>query len=177
MKLNLGSGRLDVNDDAHVDFVRVDNQPAVEPDELVDLQSWPWPWDDESVDEIYCAHYVEHQTGRDWIRFMEEAWRILRVEGVMTVIHPNLQTGKAFADPTHLDFIPGDRWLYASRQWRQEHGLDRPPYPDCDFGIKEIVYGNFEDGLELRSQEAQQSAIVGRWNTAFDVMAVLTKKV
>jgi hypothetical protein len=54
-KLNLASGNkvlegyknIDIADLEYVDYV-------------VDLQSYPWPIQSDSVEEVHCAHYIEH---------------------------------------------------------------------------------------------------------------------
>jgi predicted SAM-dependent methyltransferase len=177
VKLNLGCGPIDPNDDVHTEgWTRVDIDPSVEPDLIVDLRAFPWPWEDGSIEEIFSAHYVEHQTSIEWISFVEELYRILEPGAMVTIVHPNLKSARAFSDPTHLDHIPAERWLYANKQWRTEGGLDRPPYPRCDFGIVNMIFGNFEPGLEFRSADAQQSALAGRWDAAQDIMAQLVKK-
>ena len=172
----LGAGPIQPGDTVDLSWTRVDINPDTEPDQIVDLRAFPWPWDDDSVDEIACSHYVEHQTSLEWIMFVEEMYRVLVSGGQALIIHPNLKSHRAFADPTHLDYIPAERWLYANKQWRVESGVDRAPYPSCNFGIANLVYGNFEPGMEHRSDEAKQSAMSGRWDAAQDVMVQLVKK-
>lgn len=78
MRLNLGCGRAQfpiergakvvdhlayfLPESAYTaeDWVNVDQvaQPGV--DQVVDIFSYPWPWQSNSVDEIWCSHIVEH---------------------------------------------------------------------------------------------------------------------
>ena len=72
MKLILGAGPIQPDDIIDSTWTRVDINPDTEPDQIVDLRAFPWPWDDGSIDEISCSHYVEHQTSLEWISFVEE---------------------------------------------------------------------------------------------------------
>jgi hypothetical protein len=45
MRLNLGCGF-----DNKADWINVDKIPMFEPGELVDLEGFPWPWADDSVE-------------------------------------------------------------------------------------------------------------------------------
>ena len=55
MRLNLGCGF-----DNRTGWVNVDKMPQSEPDQVVDLEATPWPWADNSVEEIELRHVLEH---------------------------------------------------------------------------------------------------------------------
>lgn len=141
----------------------------------VDLTAFPWPWADESVDEVWCSHFVEHLPRPMWCQFVDELHRILRPGATAVIVHPHLQSVRAFQDPTHLDFIPAERWAYTSRQWRQANGLDHPPYPSCDFDFD--VAASFDPAaIQGRSDDAIVQMTRGMWNVAVDLQVTLTKK-
>lgn len=145
----------------------------------VDLTRMPWSWcDDESVEEVWCSHFVEH-LDRQWVQFVDELYRILVPGGVAQIIHPNALSSRAFQDPTHRDIIPAERWLYCSKQWRKDNGLDHPPYPTCDFGtVEEIGAGlvfSINPAFELRNDETKMFALTHYWNAAGDVHVRLVK--
>jgi len=167
LRLDLGSGP-----NPHPGFTGVDLHCDV--DLRVDLRQLPWTWADRSVSEVWCSHYVEHQTGRDWIYFVDELWRILKPGAKATIIHPNLKSERAFQDPTHLDFIPSSRWNYTNREWRKVNDLDHPPYPTCDFEFE--VNAMIAPGWETRSTEALQQAASLNWDVVFDLQVLLTKR-
>lgn len=150
----------------------------------LDLFRTPWfPLPRDSVREVYCSHFVEHlppprwEHGRmvypteDW---MTELWRVCCHNAKVTIIHPYLQTVRAFQDPTHTQFIPAQRWAYYDREWRQANGLDHPPYAhEVHFQAVDIRASLMNDSWELRSTEAQEQAATLYWNVNADLCVTL----
>lgn len=167
LRLNLGAG--------------IREEPGYEPVDLyapgaqkVDLHMFPWPWDDGEVEAVWCSHYIEHQPRALWVAFVDELWRILEMGGTATIIHPNLQSARAFQDPFHEDFLPVDRWQYVNRAWRDENLLVSPPYPTCNFAY--TIGAAFNDErVGARTEEALMDAAKYEWNVVLDLMVQLTK--
>ena len=141
----------------------------------VDLQAFPWPWADQSVEEVWCSHYIEHQPRELFVRFVDELWRVLEIGGIATIVHPNLKSVRAFQDPTHLDFIPAERWAYCVKQWRIENGLDRAPYPTCNFEIVEFGHYGVHPEFAARGEQAQAFAGAHYWDAVGDITVTLRK--
>jgi len=55
IKLNLACG-----DKKKEGFIGIDITETDSTDIIHDLNVYPWPFEDNSVDEIYCSHYIEH---------------------------------------------------------------------------------------------------------------------
>ena len=55
MRLNLGCGY-----NKREGFVNVDSSPHCAPDLIHDLEEFPWPWADSSIDEILMVYVLEH---------------------------------------------------------------------------------------------------------------------
>lgn len=140
----------------------------------VDLFQFPWPWESDSVDEVFCSHFVEHMPRGCWVPFVDELYRILKPGSKAFIVHPNLKSVRAFQDPTHQDFIPAERWLYTNKAWRQSEGLDHPPYPTCDFEYE--IGAAFAPGWEHRTPEAAFQAASMSWDVALDFQVTLVKK-
>jgi predicted SAM-dependent methyltransferase len=150
--------------------------------EKVDLLSFPWPWEDNSVDEVHCSHFIEHipmgdvtyadgVTTKDYFfAFFDELYRVLRPDGFATIIWPYLKSVRAFQDPTHKRFIPGESMLYLNRDWRKANGLDHYQV-NCHFGSNTNF--SFDSGLSLRVQEVQQRMFKESWDQIYDMVAVL----
>lgn len=90
MKLNLGCGGNILpgfhNHDADVDITK------------------RLPWPDNSADFINIEHCLEHVSGPDGYRFLEEAKRVLKIGGILRVSVPVLDA----LPPTHArDIIVG----------------------------------------------------------------------
>jgi len=145
----------------------------------VDLMKFPFPWDDSSVDELWCSHFVEHLParnvenhdfdsrvivghlatmradiiGKDFLfAFFDECWRILKPDGVMTVQVPNAFSAGGFQDPTHRRFIVAETFGYLSAEWRKATKLDHYRVR-CDFAIN--VLPLIPSELSLLHPEAQ----------------------
>lgn len=84
MKLNLGCGSDHRPGYTNVDFVK----PC---DVQVDLEQFPWPWDDSSVDEIIMLDFLEHFPYSRTETILSECWRILVPGGKLDVQVPDLE--------------------------------------------------------------------------------------
>lgn len=80
LKLNLGSGRMQL-----AGYVAVDIDPKQHPDVVADVLHLPY--EDDSVDEIFAAHILEHTARSD--HALEEWLRVLRPGGVLYVCVPD----------------------------------------------------------------------------------------
>lgn len=96
--LNLGCGWR-----KHGEGINVDGFMACEPDVLWDLNKFPYPWDDNSVDEIYAYHIFEHLT--DWWGAFAECARILKPNGQLEIRVPDATSDTALAYRDHLHII------------------------------------------------------------------------
>lgn len=82
--------------------VFLDCRPFAGVDVVHDLNITPWPFKDNSMDEVSAIHVVEHLNSL--LDFMNESWRILKKGGALYIetpeagANPDLQ----FADPTHI---------------------------------------------------------------------------
>lgn len=93
MLLNLGCGA-----DKKPDWLNVDIDGTA--DVTCDLEQYPWPFDDDSVDGILASHLIEHL--HDFKGFMHECHRILRSGGVLEIITPHPLCEWFWQDPTHV---------------------------------------------------------------------------
>lgn len=96
MKINLGAGN-------HIEegFVNHDlkkHRPEI--DVAWDLNVLPWPWEDETADQI-CSMTVFEHLDIDLVAALDECWRILRPGGILYVKLPNAYDAEQWADPTH----------------------------------------------------------------------------
>ena len=84
MKLNLGSGTDIKEGYTNVDIVG----PC---DVKHDLTSFPWPFEDESCDEILMLDFLEHIPYRMTELVLQEAWRVMRVNGRIEIQVPDFE--------------------------------------------------------------------------------------
>lgn len=81
-KLNLGSGTS-----RYQDFISVDLH--TDADVKHDLTS-PLPYEDESVDEIYSSHVIEHFTRTEWERMKKDWARVIKPGGTIEIRCPDI---------------------------------------------------------------------------------------
>ena len=95
VRLNLGCGFL-----PKIGFINVDAFEICKPDVVHDLNVFPYPWDDNSVDLIELWHVLEHL--EDWWAVFRECTRILKVGGVLDIHVPDESSTTAGTYRDHL---------------------------------------------------------------------------
>lgn len=91
-KLNLGCG-IDIREGyVNLDYVK---SPGI--DIVHNVEKTPYPFDDNSFDEIYASHVLEHTEG-DWFRIINELHRILKKNGLLIVKVPHFTSAVAFIE-------------------------------------------------------------------------------
>jgi len=83
MKLNLGCGDKKKDGYLNVDICGT-------PDLLCDLSSFPWPWADNSADEVFSERFLEHV--EDYAKTMLEIHRILKPGGTIWFKVPHFRS-------------------------------------------------------------------------------------
>jgi hypothetical protein len=162
---------------------------------VVDLFKFPWPFADNSVDEIHASHLLEHIPAREieardmiptvmpgemdrfvgqdmLFAFMDECYRILKPDCWMTAIVPSGRSNRAFQDPTHRRFFMQETFLYFAAEWRKMNALDHYRV-SCNFAFE--CPHTMPQEETLRSPEAQQQRFNTLWNVTVDWHAKLKK--
>ena len=88
-----------------------------------DLDVLPWPWDDNSFDEILALDVFEHLRV-DIQQWLDECWRILKPGGYLVFRTPAWDHWTAWVDPTHrraFHLQTFDYWDPSKFFW-QEYG-------------------------------------------------------
>jgi SAM-dependent methyltransferase len=85
-------------------FIGIDNRKLPEVDLVCDLETQPLPLEDNSVDELYCAHVMEHFSRERMYQLMEEIWRICKKGAKITIKVPHFSSYGAFHEE-HLTFF------------------------------------------------------------------------
>jgi predicted SAM-dependent methyltransferase len=174
IRLDLGCGVR-----PKVGFEGVD-KCAVNADWHVDLLQFPWPWGDGTVAELHSAHFLEHipaecdDSGVDLlVRFMDEAWRVLKPGGKFTVIVPNARSNRAFQDPTHRRFFVAETFWYFNAEWRLQNGVEHC-LGRCHFECEVTV--SCSTAMSLLTDEERARRFEAHWNAIFDWRVLLVKR-
>ncbi len=177
-------------------FKGVDISDLESVDIVHDLNVYPWPFEDDSVDEINCSHYVEHiphlgvqaalkvsntfeefkeklSNDKDgYIKFFNELYRILKPEGKATITTPHYMSIRAFGDPTHQRYVGDFSFFYLNKEWRDSNKLGHYGI-NVDFDMTySYVIG---DELTFKSQEVRAEAFKKEWNAISDIIVELVK--
>ena len=95
MKLNLGCGT-----DYRQGWVNVDSG-NVNCDVKHDIQRFPWPFEESSVDEILMKHVLEHVSKPNFIPLMKEIYRVCKNSAIVIIEAPYAGSDNFWTDPTH----------------------------------------------------------------------------
>jgi predicted SAM-dependent methyltransferase len=90
------------------------------------------------------------QPGDDFVKFMNEVYRILKPGGKLTLIAPYYSSFRAFGDPTHTRYIGDHTMHYFNKSWRKAVKVEHAGF-NCDFDIKFSF--SIADDMCLRSEE------------------------
>ncbi len=142
MKLNLGCGQ-----NLLAGYCNVDKHGT--PDVRWDLETFPWPWADGSVDEIELNHALEHmgQQPDVFVSIMKEIYRVARNGAVVNIAVPHPRHDNFISDPTHVRAIMPDTLALFSKKnnlrWKEARVANSPLalVHGVDFETKSVTYG------------------------------------
>lgn len=109
IKLDIGCGG-----NKQPGFVGMDIRPLPGVDIVHDMERTPWPLPDKCANLLVASHVVEHINphGGVFLRFMDEAWRILKYGGQFMIATPYAGSHGYFQDPTHCNPCNETTWAY-----------------------------------------------------------------
>ena len=172
MKLDIGCGTR-----KQEGFIGVDIKDFPGVDHVMDAGSDPWPWENDSVDEIWCSHFLEHLTAQQRIHFVNEAWRVLKVGAKATIITPHWSSNRAYGDLTHQWPPVSEMWyMYLNKDWRKDNAPHNDFYKchfDATWGYS--LNGDPRFNLLNRSPEAQAFWLTFYKEAAQDTIATIVK--
>ena len=150
MKINIGCGMHKKKG-----FIRCDRDAIVNPDYCFDCERGPWPFKDDSCEEVLAENILEHLKNIDF--FFEEAYRVLKKDGCLTIKVPHFMSMHAYSDPDHCRYFTPESFMY----WdRTTTGSDGRPVKRCDadfivvdlkMNIDPVVLETFPDATENKA--------------------------
>jgi SAM-dependent methyltransferase len=79
--------------------IGIDRNIRTRADVICDLDHFPYPFRDNSFDQLRAIHVIEHVS--DVIRTIEEFHRLVRPGGAVHIVTPHYTDFSSFCDPTH----------------------------------------------------------------------------
>jgi hypothetical protein len=119
LRLNLGSGLRRLPGFYNVDRLRL---PGV--DIVADLEAPLADLPDDSVEQVYCRHTLEHVSRL--LELLGELHRVTHAEGRLELIVPHFSNPYGYSDPTHVRFFG----LYSFFYFAEERDQPRRKVPN-----------------------------------------------
>lgn len=135
LKLDLGCGP-----NKREGFHGVDAREFKGVDTVLNLGAAPWPWEDNSVGEVHCSHFLEHLSADERIVFFNELWRVMAKDAKAMIITPHWRSGRAYGDLTHKwPPVVEMFWYYLDKNWLAANaphvGLECDFFVTCVYSI------------------------------------------
>jgi ubiquinone/menaquinone biosynthesis C-methylase UbiE len=171
IRLDIGCGK-----NKKEGFTGIDQFKMEGVDVVMDVRK-PWPYEDNSVEEVHSSHFVEHLNGIERVSFFNELYRVLKPDAKATIITPHWASNRAYGDFTH-QWPPVAEMLfyYLSKKWRATDAPHtdiqwNPQGYQCDF---EATWGyGMRPDLVTRNPEYQQFAMQNYKEACLDIHATL----
>lgn len=196
IKLDIGCGKNKTKSNDQFPFLGVDIMPFEGVDLVCDLSKDIWIFDqkykdsvpdefrvsagdswtlkENSVDEVFCSHFIEHLDGTERILFFNELFKVMKPGAKALIIAPDWSHCCSYGDPTHK-YPPISVFfaLYLNKAWRDANAA-HVGYT-CDF---DWMHGaSWDEWLNTRSQEVKEFAMQRYVNSARDIHITLSKRV
>lgn len=121
-------------------FVGMDKREIKGVQIVHDIEVFPWPLDNDSCSVIAMSHLIEHIKPWKQIEVMNEAWRILEVNGHLMISTPYGMSFRYNQDPTHCS-----SWVEATPQYFQKGTPLYEVYRPKPWEVKKLFYNPHGD--------------------------------
>ena len=116
-KLNLGCGFKKINDHWNVDI-----QPSCNPDEVLDLEQTPWPYEDNFFERISADNILEHvgQNPKVFTEIIKEMYRVSKDGAEWYINVPHHRCDLFWDDYTHVRVLTPKTFKMFDQQYNYE---------------------------------------------------------
>lgn len=179
IKLDLGCGPRPLEGFVGVDALDFGNANIVKHD----LRITPWPFEDNSVVQAHCSHFLEHLTNLNdkWerVKFFNELYRVMvpgtynaagaPETGFAKIIIPHWASQRFYGDPTHKEPFSEMGVYYLDPEWRKNNAphtdiSNNPNGYSChwactlDWTIHQNMVGRNSDYVQMAMTHWKESA-------------------
>ena len=125
MRLNLGCGGKKL-----AGWINVDKFETAATDLIFDMEVFPWPSPDDSVDEVLMAHVLEHLGAQTsvYLGIIKELYRVCRDGAKIKIAVPHPRHDNFLSDPTHARYRSGKHQLVLAGREPRVDGHGRRQY-------------------------------------------------
>lgn len=132
-------------------FVGMDKRALPNVQIVHDIESFPWPLEDESCAVILMSHIIEHIAPNKHIDLLNELWRIMIPDGLLIISTPYPYSFGWHQDPTHIAswneatpyyFVPGNGLynVYKPKPWKIDN-LTYHVATTLEVGMRKVLNG------------------------------------
>jgi predicted SAM-dependent methyltransferase len=141
IKLNHGYGFV-----KREGFVNTDSFPACNPDVLLNIEQFPWTFEDNSFDYLLMKHVLEHigATFDCFKQVMQGIYRVPAPAGIIEINVPHYRHDTWWSDPTHVRAFTPLTFQMMSRKQNDEWIAKKANYTmlsyvmDVDFELFQV---------------------------------------
>ena len=165
LNLNLDSGNKKIKN-----YINVDKFDTFKPDIVHDLENFPYPFEDNSVDNIVLSHVLEHigQNPDDFNNIMKELYRICKNGSLIDITVPHPRHDDFLSDPTHIRPITVlGMSLYdqeQNNQWIKNNAANTPLgiIHNVNFKVKSVRYDVVKEYMDMLEEKKITQAQLGK---------------
>ena len=112
--------------------IGIDSSEKSDADVIHDLETFPYPFDENTFDVVVCNHVLEHM--KDLVGVISELTRICKNGAIINVAVPYWASQRAFKDPTHVRFFTEHTFDYFESEYSMNY------YVGTSLKVRDIRY-------------------------------------
>ena len=145
-KLNIGCGFKKLNDYWNIDFQRVCN-----PDQVLDIEQTPWPYEDNFFEKIHADNVLEHvgQDPKVFTNIIKEMYRVSKDQSEWFICVPHHRCDLMWDDYTHVRVLTEKTF----KMFDQKVNFDA-----IDRGLSDSTYGIYNN-IDLEIYDVQYDLV------------------
>jgi SAM-dependent methyltransferase len=155
LRLNLGSGQRRLPG-----FFNLDCVPLCQPDILADLNAPLTELPDNSVEEVYARHTLEHVDR--FLDLLGEIHRVTRPGGRIEIVVPHFSNPYGYSDPTHVRFFGLYSFHYFCDTADQPKRKVPNFYCPCRFRVESVRFNLLKQSFVEKASRALLQPLINR---------------